>query len=372
MAAENVGSSADHSTMSNWPGSLKKSKKKPIKVGLVKTVKEFTQNSSVHGIGYIFGTDIPLVDSIFWALVSLASLSLALYMSVDAYLEWQAKPTITTLANSSVPVTEITFPAVTICRDGVDMKALEDAIFEDFISWKESTGKTSGSKKEDEDLLHEYMAKTYKVSGKRNIFDLVKAHLSPDSSESSMNGAILENVKACQKKEGDQRRMKRSTGRSEAKEVEEKSRNTKQETKRGKRSANEEILKTVTFLLSDMGNQYYKVETSGTSLSPDLISSTCLNVGMSPVCSTSTSSSTSSAEACMLTILSQATFVETICSGSTSTSCEGPSTTFLFSEAGAVCLDEALGGSASCPLSGQILQTSFALCVTPAGECHTS
>ena len=367
MAAENVGSSADHSTMSNLPGSLKKSKKKPIRAGLVKTVKEFTQNSSVHGIGYIFGTGIPLLDSIFWALISLASLSLALYMSVDAYLEWQAKPTITTLANSSVPVTEITFPAVTICRDGVDMKAVEDAIFEDFISWKESTGKTSGSKKEDEDLLHEYMAKTYKVSGKRNIFDLVKAHLSPDPSESSMNGAILENVKACQKKEGDQRRMKRSTSRSEAKQVEEESRNAK-ESKRGKRNANEEILKKVTFLLSDVGNQYYKMETSATSLSPDLISSTCLNVGMSPVCSTSTSS----AEACMLTTVSQATFVEAICSGSTSTSCEGPSTIFLFSEARAVCLDEALGGSATCPLSGQTLQTSFALCVTPAGECHTS
>ena len=166
--------------------------------------------------------------------------------------------------------------------------------------------------------------------------------------------------------------MKRSTSRSEAKQVEEESRNAKEESKRGKRNANEEILKKVTFLLSDVGNQYYKVETSATSLSPDLISSTCLNVGMSPVCSTSTSSSTSSAEACMLTTVSQATFVETICSGSTSTSCEGPSTIFLFSEARAVCLDEALGGSATCPLSGHTLQTSFALCVTPAGECHTS
>ena len=117
MAAENVGSTADHSTKLNWTATLKKSKKKPIRVGLVNTVKEFTLNSSVHGIGYIFETGIPLVDSFFWALISLASLSLALYMSVDAYLEWQAKPTITTLANSSVPATEITFPAVTICRE---------------------------------------------------------------------------------------------------------------------------------------------------------------------------------------------------------------------------------------------------------------
>ena len=375
MAAENVGSTADHSTKLNWTATLKKSKKKPIRVGLVNTVKEFTLNSSVHGIGYIFETGIPLVDSFFWALISLASLSLALYMSVDAYLEWQAKPTITTLANSSVPATEVTFPAITICRDGVDMNAVEEAIFEDFTKWKQSSGRTSKSKKEDEDLLHEYMAETYKVSGKRNIFDLVKAHLSPDISESNMNGAILDNLNACQKKE-DHRRKKRSTSESEEKEVEEISNDTivKEETKREKRNTNEELLKTVTFLLSDMGNLYYKVEvkTSEASLSPGLINSTCQNVGMLPVCSTNVSPSTSTSEACMLTTVSQTTFVNAICNSTTTTSCQGSSNTFLFSEATIVCLEEALGASGSCGTSSsQTLQTSFALCVTPTGECYT-
>ena len=374
MAEENVGSTADSWTISNWPGSLKKSKNKPIRVGLVNTVKEFTQNSSVHGIGYIFETGIPLVDSFFWALISLASLSLALYMSVDAYLEWQAKPTITTLANSSVPATEVTFPAVTICRDGVDMNAVEDAIFEDFTKWKQSCGRTSKSKKDDEDLLHEYMAETYKVSGKRNIFDLVKAHLSPDISESNMNGAILDNLKACQKKDEDRGRKKRSTSKSKEKEMEEisKNANVKKETKREKRNTNEELLKTVTFLLSDMGNQYYKVEvkTSESSLSSGLINSTCQNVGMLPVCSTNVSPSNSTSEACMLTTVSQPTFVSAICNGTTtSTTCEGPSNTFLFSEATPVCLEEALEASGSSATSpNQTLQTSFALCVTPAGE----
>ena len=190
-------------------------KKKPVRAGLVNTVKEFTQNSTVHGIGYIFSKGIPLADSIFWGLLSLASLSLAIYMSVDAYLEWQAKPTITTLANSSVPATEITFPAVTICRDGVDMKAVEEAIFEDFTKWKQDNHMISRSKKDDEDLLHQYMAETYRLKGKRNIFDLVKAHLSPDSSEGSMTGAILDNFKACEKKNGDKRRKKRSKSTSD-------------------------------------------------------------------------------------------------------------------------------------------------------------
>ena len=343
-------------------------KKKPLRVGLLNTAKEFTQNSSVHGIGYIFGANIPLVDSLLWALISLASLSLALYMSVDAYLEWQAKPTITTLANSSVSASEITFPAVTICRDGLDMKAVEDAIFEDFTKWKQNNGQTSKSKKDDEDLLHQYMAETYKVTGTRNIFDLVKAYLSPDMSESRLNNAILENLKTCQKKDEDQKRKKRSTSKSR-----EKSKNAiaKEETTREKRNANEELLNTVTFLLSDMGNQYYKVEVGNpeTGLSASLINSTCQNVGMLPVCSTTISSSTPlTSEACMLTTVSQATFVQTICNGTTTTSCNELNNTFLFSEMGAVCLKEALGASGNCSTSALSSQTSFALCVTPTGE----
>ena len=106
-------------------------------------MKEFTQNSSVHGIGYIFSRETPLVDACFWALISVASLSLAVFMSVDAYLDWQDKPTITTMASSNLPSSEVTFPAVTICRDGVDMKAVEDAIFNDFIKWKQQTGHSS-------------------------------------------------------------------------------------------------------------------------------------------------------------------------------------------------------------------------------------
>ena len=188
--------------------------KKPLKIGLASTAKEFTQSSSVHGIGYIFSKGIPLVDRIIWALLFLGSLFLAISMSTDAYLEWQTKPTITTLANSSVPANEITFPAVTICRDGVDMKAVEEAIFEDFTKWKQDNHKISGSKWEDADLLHQYMEVTYAVIGTRNIFDSVKAHLSPDSSESSMTRAILENLKACEEK--DKRRRKRSISTSDA------------------------------------------------------------------------------------------------------------------------------------------------------------
>ena len=342
--------------------------KKPLKIGLASTAKEFTQSSSVHGIGYIFSKGIPLVDRIIWALLFLGSLFLAIYMSTDAYLEWQAKPTITTLANSSVPATEITFPAVTICRDGVDMKAVEEAIFEDFTKWKQDNHMISRSKKDDEDLLHQYMAETYRLKGKRNIFDLVKAHLSPDSSEGSMIGAILDNFKACDKKNGDKRRQKRSIDTSDARQMEDMD---KEETKREKRSTNEEILSTVTFLLSDMGNQYYKVEvdTSGSSsLSPELIRSTCQDVGMVPVCSSSISSSTSSPEACMATTVSQATFANTICAGNSTTSCQGPSNTFLFSEIAAVCLEETLGASGSCPTSSQALQASFALCANQAGR----
>ena len=141
----------------------------------------------------------------------------------------------------------------------------------------------------------------------------------------------------------------------------------KKETKREKRSTNEELLNTVTFLLSDMGNQYYKVEvntTRSSSLSPDLVISTCQDVGMVPVCNIS--SSTSSSEACMLTTVNPTSFADAICNGTTTTSCqELTSNTFLFSSTTSVCLREALGSLGSCQ---QPSLAPSALCVTPTGN----
>ena len=352
--AEETKSTANHLIKSsNWStATLRKTKTQPIKAGFAKTVKEFTQNSSVHGIGYIFSRETPSVDACFWALVSVASLSLAVFMSVDAYLDWQEKPTITTMASSNLPSSEVTFPAVTICRDGVDMKAVEDAIFNDFIKWKQQTGHSSKSKKEDEDLLHQYMAETYKVSGKRNIFDLVKAHLSPDPSEGNVNDAIIENLKVCNKKDS----------KSEVRKKRDTEKDVERIGKRTKRDATEELLKKVTHLLSDMGNQYYRVEASPSdtisSSSSAWINSTCQAVGLVPLCTDSSS------ELCSV-LKDETMLADKICGNTTTQTCSKLTNTFLLSNSSPVCLAKDLSTCDS--------QTTHVLCGSPTGkfsQCH--
>ena len=161
-----------------------------------------------------------------------------------------------------------------------------------------------------------------------------------------MAGAILENLKACEAKVGDKRENRSTSDSTPGTPLQTDGQERDQE-----RGTNEELLNTVTFLLSDMGNQYYKVEvnTSGSSsLSPDLVISTCQDVGMVPVCSSIISSSTSSSEACMLTTVNPTSFADAICYGTTTSCQELTTNTFLFSSATSVCLAEALGSPGSC------------------------
>ncbi len=39
----------------------------------------------------------------------------AIYMMSSIYLRWESSPVITSVANTNLPVTNINFPAVTVC-----------------------------------------------------------------------------------------------------------------------------------------------------------------------------------------------------------------------------------------------------------------
>ena len=62
-----------------------------------RTLQEFSEWSTVHGIGYVFASSLPIADRLIWALLVLVSLALASYWSVASYNTWQEELTITTL-----------------------------------------------------------------------------------------------------------------------------------------------------------------------------------------------------------------------------------------------------------------------------------
>ena len=59
---------------------------------------------------------------------------------------------VTTLKNTAKPVTEVPFPAVTICSSGLNMDAVKKALMVDFAAWMVEDGRTSVNKEEDKEM----------------------------------------------------------------------------------------------------------------------------------------------------------------------------------------------------------------------------
>ena len=165
-----------------------------------KTLREYSEASTVHGISYVFSTSLPLLDRLLWTLLTFVSLALAAYWSLTAYNNWQANLVTTTLKDAAKPVTRLPFPAVTICTSGLDMEAVKDQLMEDFNDWKKNEKKeTDVDREKDVDLLEEFMRLKFEISdtSAMNIFDILKALHSPDPKKTRSSLSVLQSAIAC-------------------------------------------------------------------------------------------------------------------------------------------------------------------------------
>lgn len=180
-----------------------------------KTLHDYSEAATVHGVSYVFSRSLPTADRILWALITIACLSLAIYWSVAAFGNWQDNLVETSLKDPAMPVGKLPFPAVTICSSGLDMEAVNDKLMKDFNSWKEKTGKTSlDSIEKDKAHLKEYMRVKFEIDdiSTKNIFDIIRALSSPDPKNTMKSLSLLGRVIACaeESKSGSENRKKRS------------------------------------------------------------------------------------------------------------------------------------------------------------------
>ena len=94
---------------------------------------------------------------------------------------------------------ELPFPSVTICSPGLNMKAVEEALLDDFDLWlKENGTANEGSL---ENRLDEFMEEKYATTAEK-ILETIKAMNSPppSSEEETRNraSAVLQNLVACE------------------------------------------------------------------------------------------------------------------------------------------------------------------------------
>ena len=87
----------------------------------------------VTGLQFIFDKTAPIGDvRIFWLLIFLISLCITLSVLHFSFTDWQNDQVITNLKNKAKPVTELDFPAVTICGSGQHMGIVEKVMFNNF------------------------------------------------------------------------------------------------------------------------------------------------------------------------------------------------------------------------------------------------
>ena len=119
------------------------------------------------------------------------------------------------MQDTAKPVAELSFPSVTICSPGLNMKAVEEALLDDFDQWLKENGKPDEGSLEDQ--LDEFMEEKYATTAEK-ILETIKAMNSPppSSEEETSNraSAVLHNLVACEATGGEKdkgRRKKRST-----------------------------------------------------------------------------------------------------------------------------------------------------------------
>ena len=172
----------------------------------IRTAEEYASQSSIHGIGYIFNRKLGLVDRLIWMVVVLAFLSLASYLTQNMWTQWQGEQVVTTLKNTAKPVTEVPFPAVTICGSGIHMSNVENKIQKDFVEWRDENEKNETGREAIRKDVEEYMRETFQIDQKSygaderdpvSILDIIDTMVAPDVDASVAANGIRSNILAC-------------------------------------------------------------------------------------------------------------------------------------------------------------------------------
>ncbi|KAL3273928.1 hypothetical protein HHI36_015353 [Cryptolaemus montrouzieri] len=83
---------------------------------LTRYLREFCEMSSIQGLSYIV-KDISLFERLWWLLVLMLSLSGSIYMIREIFDKLKTSPVLVSLATNEMSISEIPFPAVTICPE---------------------------------------------------------------------------------------------------------------------------------------------------------------------------------------------------------------------------------------------------------------
>ena len=180
---------------------------------LAKGLKDYANCSTVHGISYVFDETIPVIERVIWLIIVLTFGCVAVYLVCMSYQDWQDNQVITTLKTVARPVSELQFPAITICGPGQHLGMVEKVLTNNFQNWNKNRkgSRCEGSLKED---FAFYMKTVFQIDDKEvNIMDILRTMISPNPEATGAN-AVRGNQVSCSRKEDQETaiRRKRTAG----------------------------------------------------------------------------------------------------------------------------------------------------------------
>ena len=133
-----------------------------MKSSVMMTATEYAAGATVHGVAYIFNRSLPSIDRVVWTIFELIFLLLAGYFTLTMYTDWQENSVLTTLKTTAKEVTELEFPAITICSEGLNMDAVAKALEKDIDQWQSSS--RSARNKREYNARARYMEEKFSIS----------------------------------------------------------------------------------------------------------------------------------------------------------------------------------------------------------------
>ena len=115
--------------------------KNDAKGPISRTVHEYADVATTHGIYYIFETGRLMFERVFWVIVVILALVFAISFSITAYNNWKANPVLTSVGTTGHPIEKIAFPSITICPQGSANEIIDVALFKQFERYLAGKGK---------------------------------------------------------------------------------------------------------------------------------------------------------------------------------------------------------------------------------------
>ena len=175
-----------------------------------KTAKQYLATSTAHGLAYLVEDGRSSIERIFWILITTLAISFTAFQTTQLYRQWKDDPVVTSLDTVKMPISEIEFPAVTICPQGSVNEIMNSVLFKQFKEYVNE--KTSGRRlkrstsleiQQDNDThdvsltydemieeIDKFLGDVY-PGAKGNPTQMVKAMTAADPQKSIRNDALL-------------------------------------------------------------------------------------------------------------------------------------------------------------------------------------